>query len=427
MMGMMARGEAAEVGAEVLNAVANGKSPRVIVSLRERSDVSSSSDMTARLSGIEATRRGVLRGVSESEFRLVRAWEGVSAMAGDVSLEGLAALTADSDVERIDLDAPVQGHLGRSVPMIRGDQVQTLGVTGKGVLVAVLDTGVDTDHPDLVGDIVDQQCFLTTADGRGGCPNGSSQQSGPGAAEDDNGHGTHVAATITGDGHVAQRGVAPDAEIVALKVLDKNMAGTTTGVLSALDYLLTRRPDAKVVSMSLGFGLFPGACDNANAVTQAFASVIAALRSRGTIVFASSGNDGSGSSIAAPACVSQVVPVGGVYTASVGSVTAGCTDATTSADQMLCFSNSDSQVSLVAPAGPITSATIGGGTATLFGTSQAVPHVAGAAALLLEANRALTPDRIEAALKATGPIVKDPKNGLSFHRVDVRAALDAAR
>jgi subtilisin family serine protease len=227
---------------------------------------------------------------------------------------------------------------------------------------------------------------------------------------------------------VAARGVVPDAEIVAIKVLDKAASGSSTNLLSALDYLITRRPEVKVVNLSLGFAeLYPGSCDTADATTLALASSIGTLRARGTIVFASTGNGGSRSAIAAPACVSSVVAVGGVYVADTGSVSGGCTDATTTADQVFCFSNSSSAVDILAPGGPITAAAPGGGTATLIGTSMAVPHAAGAAAILIEANPGLTPARIETALKGTGPVITDAKNGMQFHRVDVKAAADASR
>jgi subtilisin family serine protease len=117
--------------------------------------------------------------------------------------------------------------------------------------------------------------------------------------------------------------------------------------------------------------------------------------------------------------------VGAVYDGNVGTVTFGCTDATTDRDQVACFSNSSSAVDILAPGAAITSTGVGGGGVTYMGTSQACPHAAAAAALLLEVKPGLTPDQIETALKNTGNVLTDGRNGLSMPRIDVSAALDA--
>jgi hypothetical protein len=125
-----------------------------------------------------------------------------------------------SDVRRVDLDVGGSGHLAQSVPLIQADKVHALGFTGRGVTVAVLDSGLATTHPDLSDALLSEQCFCTNADGTGCCPDGSTQQSGPGSAEDDQGHGTNVTGIITSAGRIAPVGVAPDAGIVAVKVID---------------------------------------------------------------------------------------------------------------------------------------------------------------------------------------------------------------
>jgi subtilisin family serine protease len=305
--------------------------------------------------------------------------------------------------------------------MIGADLVQGSGVRGGGVVVAVLDTGVDTDHPDLADSIVDQQCFCTNANGSGCCPGGGTTASGAGAAEDDQGHGTNVTGIITGNGSVAPAGVAPDAQIVALKVLDSaGGASGTAQVLSAFDYILTARPDVRVVNLSLVFSAFPGTCDNAASFTIPFAQAINSLAGRGTAVVASSGNNGFPNQIGMPACIASAVAVGAVYDGNIGGVSFGCVDGSTSIDQVTCFSNSSTAVDLVAPGAAITSTGLGGGSVTFLGTSQAAPHVAGALALLISAGQSAA--GAEAALKATGVGVTDSKSGLSFPRIDVGSA-----
>jgi subtilisin family serine protease len=415
------------VGAAVYSAVHAAGRARVIVALREP-DVSANA-MDRRVAQVGALTDQVLAGLTPSEFQLTNRWKAISALAGDVTGEGLARLAADPDVLKIDLDVAGSAGTAESVPLIRADDVQNLGVTGRGVVVAVLDTGADLSHPDLKDAIADQACFCTRGDGSGCCPNGASSQGGPGAGQDDQGHGTNVAGIIAGRGRVARKGVAPEASLVILKVLDNTGAfASTTQVVSGFDYILTNRPDVKVVNMSLGTSLlFSGPCDNEQSFTMAFAQAINSLRARGTITFASSLNNGSPSQIGLPACIQAAVAVGAVYDANIGTVSFGCTDPTTAADRVACFSNSNASVDLLAPGAAITAAGLGGGISTFLGTSQASPHAAGVAALLFSAKPTLSPDQIETALKSTGVNVVDPKNGLAFKRIDARAALDLAK
>jgi subtilisin family serine protease len=318
--------------------------------------------------------------------------------------------------------------MAESLPLIRADQAQNRGITGRGVTVAVLDSGADTGHPDLKDGLVAEQCFCANADGSGCCPGGGTQASGPGSAKDENGHGTNVTGIIVGRGRVASEGVAPEATHVQVRVLDRTGAATSiTQIITGLDWILQNRPDVKVVNLSLETAtLFSGTCDGAASYTMSLAQAVSGLRARGAVVFASSGNNASSTQLGAPACLSGVVAVGAVYKGNVGSVSFGCTDATTQADKIACFSNSNSKVDLLAPGGVITSAGLAGGRSSYVGTSQACPMAAGAAALLLQARPGLPPDQVRDLLKNTGAPVTDPRNGLSFRRIDVQAALQAA-
>src|SRR5262249_35870086 len=102
-------------------------------------------------------------------------------------------------------------------------------------------------------------------------------------------------------------------------------------------------------------------------------------------------------------------------------------DGSTAPDKVACFSNSDSQVKVLAPGAPVTSAGRGGGLSTFLGTSQACPVAAAVPALPLQAHPGLSPDAVEAALKNTAVTVTDPKNGLSFRRIDAKAAVDSVK
>lgn len=417
-----ARGNLQRVGAPAEAVIAADGRARVVILFRR-------ADGAAR--GLRWTdlRRHSLSLLSPEDFQPISDWKSVSAAAGILSAQGLERLRKDPDVVRIDLDEPGHGHLSESVPLIGADTVHAQGVTGRGVTVAILDTGVTANHADLADDVAGQQCFCRNADGTGCCPNGLTEQSGPGSAEDDNGHGTNVAGVVTSGGRIASPGVAPNAKIVAIKVLDRNnqFAGASQ-VVSALDWVNQNRPDVRVVNMSLGtFALYDAPCDQASASAAALAEAVGVLRARGVTVFTSAGNDRSPARLTAPACVTAAVAVGATYDADLGPLSVfGCLDAATAPDRVACFSNSGPGLRLLAPGAAITSTGIGGARSTYVGTSQASPHAAGVAALLLEARPSLAPPAIEMILFESGRAVTDAKNGLTTPRVDAAAALREA-
>ena len=411
------------VGASVLSAMAEEQSVRVIVLFS--GDDLSLTDLAARSKAIAERRDAVLDQISPSEFRVTDTFTNLSVVGGYVTYEGLKKLVRDYRIEKIDLD--VSGHmaLAESTELVRARDVQATGITGAGVVVAVFDTGIDTDHPDLSDDIVAQQCFCTNADGvTGCCPGGRTEASGAGAAEDEQGHGTHVAGIITSGGRVAPRGMAPDADIVAVRVLDKTgAAASSVQLMKAFDWIISTQPSVKVVNTSLVFGSFPGQCDAASSFTAGFAQAVNTLRARGTLTVSSAGNSANKSEIGAPACLTGAIAVGAVYDGNVGTISFGCTDGSTSSDKIACFSNSSSAVDLLAPGAAISSSGIGGGVAGFAGTSQAAPHVAGALALMLQAKPSATADQLEAALKASGRPITDT-NGITATRIDVKSAVD---
>jgi subtilisin family serine protease len=359
--------------------------------------------------------------------RVTARWRNLSGFAAEVTPESLAELEADPNVLRVDLDSGGTGGLAQSVPLIGGDKTRAIGATGRGVYVAVLDSGVDETHPDLAGRIADEQCFCRDLNGDGCCPNKQQTQSGAGAAADDNGHGTNVVGIIASRGIVtASPGVAPDVNLVIVKILDRdNTFRSSSQVLSGLDWLITNHPEVRVVNMSLyTSALFDGYCDSAASFTALFAQAVRTLRARGTLVFACSGNEASAKLIGAPACVEAAVSVGAVYDGNVGLFSFGsCHDNTTAADQITCFSDSNATLDLLGPGAWITSDGRGGGTSTYAGTSQATPHAAGAAAVLIALKPSATPDEIESLLKRTGKPIVDARNGVTTPRIDLFAAV----
>jgi hypothetical protein len=402
-------GQGAEkIGADVLQALQRGEQPRVMIALA----AAPSRDVGQLRRDVSAAQDAVLRGVGDDELRIKRRFVAVPALAGIARNRGvLQRLAADPRVLRIDLDGGGTGSLTNSVPHVRANFRHARGNRGSGATVAIIDSGIDTNHPDLADALTAQACFGdndNAIDGVGFCPNGSDRQTGAGAAEDDAGHGTHVSGIVASNGSVSGTGMAPDAQLVAIKVLN-NCAFSGcffffSEIVAALDYIIaTPGLGVQVINMSLGTSaLFTGACDNATASTMAGAAAVNTLRANGVITFASSGNNGSSTAMTLPACLTNVVSVA----------------AADNGDVLANFSNTNATTDLIAPGVGILSLAIGGGTTTASGTSMASPHAAGCAALLIDAGDATTPAAIEARLKTSTVQVTDARNNVTLPRID---------
>ena len=374
----------------------------------------------------------ILAQLPPDHFTLLHRYQFVAGLAGVITPAGANTLRQSPYVSQIYLDRPGQGHLAEIGPAIGADQIQAqYGLTGQGILVAVLDTGIDSDHPDLAGAIVAQHCFTD-----GDCPPNNSNESD--SAEDEHGHGTNVGGAITADGLVSPQGIAPNANLVAVRVLDSNNSGWVSDWVAGLDWVLANLGNwpVKVINLSLGtFALYSGSC---NAQEPLLAAAISQLRNVGVTILASSGNQGSANAISAPACNTGVIavaatydsdlgrePDSGTYQTLFGGSWPACFDNPTALETITCFSNSNSSVDILAPGARLTSAGLGGGTFTFRGTSQATAVASGLTALLLQVNPFLTPAGVELALESTGLPLTDPKNGLTFPLVNGLAAVQA--
>lgn len=351
----------------------------------------------------------------------VERWGKGPAFATEIDASELEELRRDPRVRAISLDTGGGGALLESIPLIGADVLHVQGFDGRGITVAILDTGIDHNHADFAGRIVGEQCFCDNFDGTGCCPGGNVQGN---LAEDDNGHGTHVAGIAAGGGNDAPVGVASQAWIVAVKVMDaQNRFRGFTQIYQGLEWIADHRPDVDVINMSLGSDarLAPEQCD-VSAVAMGLAPVIHQLRARGVLITASTGNDGDSHALEVPACMTDVVAVGATY----DSPGAHCLGTSTTADDIACFANSSASMDIVAPGVAITSARRGGGTVVYNGTSMAAPHVAGTIALMKQAGgAALSADFIQQTLEQTGVPVTDPRNSLTFPRLNALAAVSA--
>ena len=354
--------QGAGVGQAVLDALQAGDSVEVDVALRATDEIGRgrAPNIDALRIEVALMRDGVLEGLSPSDFQIGRQFATIPAFTGTVTQAGLDKLAAHPDVVRIDLPAAGGAHVDEFLPLVGADEMHTLGYTGSGVTVAVVDSGLDTDHTDLGNDLVGEECFND-------CNNFTDRQSGAGAAEDDNGHGTNVTGIITSTGTVSDLGIAPDADIFAYKVLNASngFSSLTGNVIPALDDIIANHPEIDIVNMSLGtFALYTGNCDLSPAFNVIAASAINTLRSTGVTTFVSAGNNGSGTSMSSPACIANSIAVGAVYDSNFGTYFGSCTDVTTASDKVTCFSNSNSTTDIFAPGCRATSTGLANGTST---------------------------------------------------------------
>lgn len=352
---------------------------------------------------VEGTKDSLLAESTAEELEVLQRYDRLPAMHVELrSPEALRRLLARTEVARVVEDEPHEAFLAQSLPLVHQPAAAQAGATGQGTAVAVLDTGVDYTRPEFgacSAPGVPAGCNVVFA--RDFAPDDH--------ALDENGHGTNVAAIVLG--------VAPATKILALDVFNGKYA-YTSDLLGAIDWVVANRARYNIVAlnMSLGSGGSSEPC-----VGDVFASSIQAARAAGILSTVAAGNDGKSASLSSPACVPGAVSVGAVYDANIGGISySSCSDLGTAADQVTCFSNSASFLTVLAPGALITAGGI-----TMAGTSQAAPHVAGAVAVWKSALPDASPNEIVARLRA-GPLVTDPRNGLRFPRLDLAPAASAA-
>ena len=308
--------------------------------------------------------------------------------------------TLRAGLAKLWLDGRVQTTLHESVPQIGAPEAWAAGYDGTGVTVAMLDTGVDVNHPDLATQVAQTHSFVPDE-----------------GIADVEGHGTHVASTIVGTGAAQDgyyKGVAPGAHLDVGKVLDDTGSGQDSWVMAGMEWAAAKGD--KIVSMSLGDSSF--ASDGTDPMAQ---EVNALSDQYGTLFVIAAGNNGP-QTVSSPGTAASALTVGAVD----------------KQDNLAWFSSSGPvagsgaiKPDLVAPGVDITAARsqemTDGGTGlyrTLSGTSMATPHIAGSAAILAEQHPGWTGQQLKDQLmsSAKGLDGYTPFD-IGTGRVDVAAAV----
>ncbi|MCB8906845.1 MULTISPECIES: S8 family serine peptidase [unclassified Streptomyces] len=298
------------------------------------------------------------------------------------------------------LDGRVKAAMAESNAQIGTPKAWEAGLTGKGVKVAVLDTGADLAHPDLAGRVTESKSFIAGQE-----------------VADRNGHGTHVASTVGGSGAGSdgkEKGVAPGATLAVGKVLSDEGSGSESEIIAGMEWA-AKDIDAKIVSMSLGSR---EASDGTDPMAQAVNTLTAET---GALFVIAAGNSGAPGSIGSPGAADSALTIGAVDSADEAAYFTS--QGPRYGDQALKPDLSAPGVGILAARSQLVS---GSGLYTsMSGTSMATPHVAGVAALLAERHPDWTGAQLKSALMSSSKTLDASSYALGSGRVDVAAAIAA--
>lgn len=312
----------------------------------------------------------------KAKGKITKEFDNVHSLKTNLSDMEIADLKNDTTVISVEEDTKVsivQDTLDWGITKVDAQNSWNSGYTGLGVKIAVIDTGVDLDHPDFAG----------TSETDSAIAGGISEVDYTTSYEDDNGHGTHVAGIIgarqNGTGVI---GIAPNASIYAVKALDSSGSGYVSSIIGGINWAIENNVD--IINMSLGSKNSSTALQNACDI---------AYYNNDILLVAAAGNSGTKSvnvksptdTIEYPARYNSVISVGAID----------------SSNKRASFSSTGKELEVVAPGVKILSDYLNGDTAAFSGTSMASPYAAGDLALLKEANPLYTNAQLRSLLDSS--------------------------
>jgi len=320
------------------------------------------------------------------------------------SIQALAKLANNKYVLAIYSDRKLQHHLLQSLPLIQQPKATSMGITGKGTSVVILDTGLNYTLPEFgncTAPTVPATCRVITV----------FDVAPDDAALDSSGHGTQVSAVVAS--------TSTSTKLIGIDVFDGSSASISS-ILTSLDWAILNQATYNIssINMSLGDGgQYSTPC--ASVATNPFIQPFSDVRANGMLPVVSTGNNAYSNGISLPACTPGAISVGAVNDANIGAITySSCTDSITSPDTVACYSNSVDYQSLLAPGTYITTSAFDS-----TGTSFSAPFVSAAIATLRSAYANETVAQIEKRIVTSRTLITDPKNSISKPRLDILAAI----
>jgi subtilisin family serine protease len=408
--------------------------------------------VSRRHAEVEVIQSPVLAALPEKEFGLRHRYDNWAALAGEVTLDGLAKLAADPLVESIEFDYPMKRLTKQGIPLIHASEVRTT-YNGQGVAIAIVDDGIDYRHPKLGG---------------GGFPNSKviggydiadhDSDPGPDLTLAASTHGTNCAGIAAGDLAAVGDyigGVACGAKLYSVKVFSRHTGSVyDSDLIAAWDWCINHKSDDPahpilVISVSLGQDAATVTSTDYTASARKAADVVRA----GITLVAAAGNSGWCDTLDWPACLRDVISVGAVYDAAFGTISwevdgGSCApksgssrrgwyaDDVTAADKVAVYSNVAPVLDLFAPGNETATTDLVGPAGVpgdydpgFGGTSASAPYAAGAAACLQSAayayaGRYLSPSQVRDILARTGDPVTDTKAPITKPRINLSRAVE---
>ncbi|WP_137287556.1 S8 family peptidase [Halorussus salinisoli] len=345
-----------------------------------------------------SSQRGRDAAVAEAS-EVVREFDSLDIVTAKMPKQAATSLEQNPNVRYVEQNGTMQA-LAQTLPWgvdrVDAEVLHANGETGNGADVAIIDTGIDDDHPDLQNNLGEGKAFVSCGTGgwTGSCSFSGNSNSCNYEWSDDNDHGTHCAgiadAVNNSEGVV---GVSTEATLHAVKVLDCGGSGTYSDIAAGIEYVADQGWD--VGSLSLG----------GDSGSSALKDAVQYATDNGVLLVAAAGNDGSCTDcVGYPAAYSEVMAV----------------SSTASDDSLSDFSSQGPEVEIAAPGTDIYS-TVPGGYDTFSGTSMACPHVSGAGGQLM--SNGYTNGDARSQLKSTAEDIGLTSNESGSGLLDAAAAL----
>ena len=345
-----------------------------------------------------ASERGQKAALSQAD-ETVRTFDSIDVLTLRLPKRAATALEKNPNIRYVEENGTMQAldqTLPWGVDRVDADVAHANGETGNGADIAIVDTGIDDDHPDLQANLGTGKAFVSCGNGGyfGNCGYSGNNNACNEPWSDDNDHGTHCAGIADAvDNSRGVKGVSTEATLHAVKVLDCAGSGSFSDIAAGIEYVANQGWD--VASLSLG----------GSSGSSALKDAVEYAQGQGVLLVAAAGNDGSCTNcVGYPAAYDEVMAV----------------SSTNSNDNLSSFSSQGPQVEIAAPGSDIYS-TVPGGYETFSGTSMACPHVAGAGGQLM-ANGATNGDA-RSQLKSTAENINLGSNESGSGLLDVADAL----